>query len=287
MSEQTALTANAVATIVESTAKPIQKVVNLAQIQALSLPVIFTPKNYDVRVLDNLEKHLPTPLRKTGSAALDDLDSFVWYVKEHGSLSSCRIYVTVEYQSGALKMAAVFNDHDQAGPQWRDFTAIFKPALSLEWQRWSANNRKAMSQAEFATFIEDSLPEIATVQGMPTGSDMMTLATTFEATSEKRFKSGMRLQSGGMAIEYVDQEDAGTLARMQMFEKFALGMPIYFNGTAYRIDARLKYRVRDGKLALWYELIRPEQIIKDAAEILIQSVREQTGMPTLFGQPAA
>ena len=148
------------------------------------------------------------------------------------------------------------------------------------------SDRKPMSQAEFATFIEDNSPEIATVTSMPTGSDMMTLATTFEATSEKRFKSGVRLQSGGLSIEYVDQEDAGTLARMQMFEKFALGMPIYFNGQPYRIDARLKYRVRDGKLALWYELIRPEQIIKDAAEMIIQSVREQTGMPTLFGQPA-
>lgn len=286
MSEQTALTANAVETIIKAAAQPSAATIDVSTITRGELPLLMTPDGYTAKLLDNLEKHLPAPLRKIGKAELDDLDSFVWYVKEHGSLSNCRIYTAVDYKTGSLTFKAVFNDHEQESAAWRDFTAVFAPEMSLEWLRWSACNKKTFSQAEFASFIEDNMPEIATIDGLPTGSDMMQLATNFEATSEKKFKAGTRLQTGGVSIEYIDQEDAGTLARMQVFEKFALGMPIYFNGAAYRIDARLKYRIREGKLTLWYELIRPEKIIEDAAKELIAGVRDKTGMPVLFGKPA-
>jgi len=275
-----------VSEIANIAARPITVALDVTAIREQKLPAMFTPNGYSVQILDNLEKHLPAPLRKIGKAQLDDLDSFVWYVKEHGSLSNCRIYTAVDYKTGSLTFKAVFNDHEQEAAAWRDFTAVFAPEMSLEWLRWSHNNKRFFTQAEFASFIEDNMPEIATIDGLPTGSDMMQLATHFEATSEKKFKAGTRLQSGGVSIEYIDQEDAGTLARMQVFEKFALGMPIYFNGAAYRIDARLKYRIREGKLTLWYELIRPEKIIEDAAKELIAGVRDKTGMPVLFGKPA-
>lgn len=284
MNEQ--LNANTVETILNAAARPSIAKLDVLSITKNELPVLITPKGYDSEVMTHLERHLPAPLRKIGAARLDDLDSFVWYVKEHGSLSNCRIYTTVDYKTGALVFKSVFNDHEQLAAAWRDFVATFAPELSLEWQRWINSNKKAMTQSEFATFIEDNMPEIATIEGLPTGTDMMNLATNFEATSEKKFKAGTRLQSGGVAIEYIDQEDAGTLARMQVFERFALGLPIYFNGTAYRIDARLKYRIREGKLSLWYELIRPEKIIEDAAKELIEGVRNKTGMPVLFGKPA-
>lgn len=283
MTEQTGLTGNAVETILKAAAQPFSATVDVATLTRGELPLLMLPEGYNHKLLDTLEKHLPTPLRKTGAAKLDDLDSFVWYVKEHGNPARCRIYTSVDYKTGELRFKAVFNDHEQETAAWRDFSAVFSPALSLEWQRWTSNNRKAMSQSEFAVFIEDNLPEIATIEGLPTGTDMLQLATNFEATSEKKFKAGHRLQSGGVSIEYIDQEDAGTLARMQVFEKFALGMPVYFNGTPYRIDARLKYRVREGKLSLWYELIRPETIIEHAARELIDSVRNQSGLPVLFG----
>lgn len=286
MSEQTALTANAVETILKAAAQPTAATIDTSTITRGELPLLMVPHGYNAQLLDNLEKHLPAPLRKTGCAKLDDLDSFVWYAKEHSSLSCSRIYTAVDYKTGALSFNAVFNDHEQEAAAWRDFNAQFAPALSLEWLRWTGKNKQAMTQSEFASFIEDNLPEIATIEGLPTGTDMLQLASNFEVTSEKKFKAGHRLQSGGVSIEYIDQEDAGTLARMQVFDKFALGMPVYFNGTAYRIDARLKYRIREGKLALWYELIRPEKIIEDAARELIEVVRSKTGMPVLFGKPA-
>lgn len=283
---QPEINSNAVQSIIDAAGRPSIDKIDVMRAQHGELPVLMVPNGYTAKVIDNLEKHLPAPLRKTGTAKLDDLDSFVWYAKEHGSMICCRIYTVVDYKTGALSFNAVFNDHEQEAAAWRDFNAQFAPALSLEWLRWTGKNKQLMTQSEFASFIEDNLPEIATIEGLPTGTDMLQLASHFEVTSEKKFKAGHRLQSGGVSIEYIDQEDAGTLARMQMFDKFALGMPVYFNGTAYRIDARLKYRIREGKLALWYELIRPEKIIEDAARELIEGVRSKTGMPVLFGKPA-
>jgi uncharacterized protein YfdQ (DUF2303 family) len=235
---------------------------------------------------------LRVPVRPKGTVLLEDSASFCAYVKALGFSDNnvtTRIYCTPpdERRPGGTRFVAVLNDHadGQSGAGWRDLRAVFEPRVSEEWKRWTHHNRRTMGQAEFALFVEDNMRDIADVEGMPNGTQMLELALNLEANSDARFRSGVRLQSGGVDLVYVDKEDDETLKKMRLFERFALGVAPFFNGVAYRQDARLRYRVKDGTATFWYELIRPDITLMDAIRALAATVGQQTELPLLYGRP--
>ena len=248
------------------------------------------PPDWKLVEHDN-EHSLQAPLRKRAKVKLQDAESFIDYVKRHGSLTDSTIWGTANYQEGRVSFVAIINDHgeDDTKAQWRDHTARFSPEFSEEWRRWFGQNRKPMSQAEFAAFIEENLKDVASPDGagLPTGAQMLEMALSFEANQDMRFKSAIRLGNGGVQMSFVQDDDDQTLAKMQLFERFAVGIPVFWNGDAYRIDARLRYRARDGKVSFWYELIRQDKTLEAATTTLIKTIREKTGTPFFFGDPFA
>ena len=86
-------------------------------------------------------------------------------------------------------------------------------------------------------------------------------------------------------MNYVQDSDQQTLAQMQMFDRFSIGLPVFWNGDAYQCDARLRYRVREGKLTLWYELIRQDKVLEAATKTLIDKIKTETDKPFFFGNP--
>lgn len=245
--------------------------------------VLLLPEKFRAEHVD-LSKHEANPDRKTGVVSLTEAESFIAYIKEQGSLASCRIYVDVNYQQSTVHFTAVLNDHDDK-PQWKDFRAVYMPIFSPEWSTWTAKNTKVMSQADFATFLEDNIKDIAGVPERPTGTQMLEMALNFESKQEATIKSALRLNSGTVAFDYTDKEDEATVKRMEVFQRFTLGVAPFFNGQAYSLDARLKYRINAGKLTFWYELIRPDLVLQDATNDLITTIKEKSGFPILFGTP--
>lgn len=235
------------------------------------------------------EKYLDHPRRTTGKINLTDTESFIDYIDRHKREGSTGIYCDADYQNSKVAFTAIINDHvggdTHRRPHWRDHIATFNPEKSVEWKRWHGASKQSMSQTEFAMFIEENLRDVAAVDGMPTGQQLLEMALSFEANQDMRFKSAIRLQNGGVQINFIQDDDAQTLAKMQMFEKISIGIPVFWNGEPYRIDARLRYRVRDGRLYFWYELIRPDKVVEDATQTLINTIREKTGVFFYFGDP--
>lgn len=250
-------------------------------IKRVALPPEWNLKEYDD------EKLLPVPARKKGTVRLDEQVSFIEYINRHKVENHTTIYCQADYRASKIDFSCIINDHQgtQDGQQWRDHIALYTPVFSEEWKRWSGGNKQQHTQAEFAAFIEENLEDIATVEGMPSGIDLLRMATEFEANQDKRFKSLIRLQNGGVQFNLVEDDDAQTLQKMQMFEKIAIGIPVFWNGDAYRIDARLRYRVNQGVLKFWYELIRPDKKIEDATKTMIDKIKAETGVPLYFGKP--
>ena len=246
-------------------------------------PYVVVPEGHTVADLEHL---LPAPTRKTAKVIVSDSASFILYAKKHGSLDECLIYAAIDSEKSYCKLVAVIDDNGADKPQWREHRCTFAPKLSVEWARWTAANRKGMSQADFGTFLEDNLPDIATVPGMPSGADILQMALAFDATSNKRFRSKTNLQSGGYSIEFVDEENNDTRQSMKVFERFTIGIPVFDGSTsAYPIEARLKYRESGGKLNFWYELIRQDRVFKTAVADELTAIKEATGFPILYGQP--
>ena len=236
------------------------------------------------------EKLLPQPMRKKGTVNLDDIESYIGYINRHKSLESTVIYVIADYVSGTVAFKCIINDHEAhlgtvPTQEWKDFVALYQPRKSVEWDRWTNKDKEPFSQFEFALFIEDNLQDIAAVEGMPTAQQLLEMATKFQATMDMRYKSNIRTQSGGVNLTFVNDDDAQTVESMKLFEKISIGIPVFWGGAAYRIDARLRYRVKDGCLKFWYELIRADKVMEDATKTMIEKIKADTGVPLFFGRP--
>ena len=236
-----------------------------------------------------LEDMQDAPSRKKGHVGVKTTDSFVHYVNKHKQTESL-LYAQVDTTNiqTPLVIKAVFNDHqgehlNETAAGWRDFTASLTPEASHEWKTWNARDGKPMDQFTFAQFLDDNIKDISSQEGYPTGTDMLKMALKFELSQDKRIKSAIRIQSGGTNIEYVDDDDAATVERMQAFDKFMLGVPTFWMGQAYTLEAKLRYRVREGKLALWYDLVRPDLVVNDAVAKILEDVQQKTALAVLYG----
>jgi len=273
--------------IAETLAREMKQPIEIISEPSGNLKRVALPPYWTLVEKDDDARLLAAPRRKIAKVRLLDAESFIEYVRRHGSMADSTIWCVADYLAGKVNFLGILNDHgeDENKAAWRDHRATFAPVFSEEWNRWVAQHKKPFSQADFASFIEDNLKDIASVEGQPTGAQMLEMALTFEANQDMRFKSAIRLQNGGVQMSFAQDDDAQTLQKMQVFDRFSIGFPVFWNGDAYRLDARLRYRVREGKLTFWFELIRQDKVLEAATQTLIAEIREKTGNPFFFGEP--
>ncbi len=238
-----------------------------------SLMHMVLPQGQRLEQID-LEHLLPNPRRTVATATLSDTASFTDYVRHHRTeANGATVWCGFNPQTYALSFVGVVDEHTPAAAGWRGHKATFTPALSAEWKAWLAQNGKPMSQVEFAEWIENHEEDFAEANGLPTLLQLKTMATNFVARQEMRFKSAIRLQDGGARLEYINDADDQTVADMKIFERFGIGIPVFWGGQPWQITARLKYSTAGGKLSFRYELIRPDRVHEAAAKELIETVR--------------
>lgn len=285
MSESTPLTSETLAsTEAEAVARLAAEPVLLS---IEGVPHAFLPEGWDVHAFMQL---LPTPPRKSGLVEIHDVASFVALTKAQGSLANCRIYLDVDYVANRLTAAAVFNDHGEDEPGWRDHRAVFSPRLSQEWKRWVEHNGKPMDQAKFAEFLEYNLPDIATPRDgekLPNANDVLAFVTSLQETRTVKYGSAINTMNGMVQLEFTEQGDQGTKGKLEVFRQFALGIRPFLNGEPYRLLAFLRYRIErnSGQILFWFDLQRPESVLEDAAREMVKTIQQDTGLPVVFGKP--
>lgn len=242
------------------------------------------PQGYKLENISQaVEQMQLTPRRKRGSIQLKDLDSLLTYCTDmnvaDGSANAGFIYADPD----GRKITAVFNDHRNEEPGWRDHQAIFKAEYTPEFDNWMRHNKQAKTQTEFAEFIEDNLADITE----PAAQSLLEVATTIQAKTDINFSSAKRLQNGQVQLQYTEAIDAraGANGAMEIPKEFALGLRIFKNGEGYKLKARLKYRLNGGSVKFWYELDRPERAIEDAFAGYVTTLREKSGYQLLLGTP--
>lgn len=245
---------------------------------------LLAPQDYRLHDLTaEIEVLRPNPSRKKGVAQLNDLASFLTYVKQQGNPAITRIYADVDRRS----ITAVFNDHanvnesDKAG--WRDHGALFRAEISPEFTKWMENDGKSMDQETFAVFIEDNIADIADAGG----ETLLTVASTLQAKNEVQFASSHRLDNGQVQLAYTENitATAGGNGSVQIPREFAIGARLFKGGAGYKIHARLKFRlIGGGKVKFWYELDRPHIALEDAFNGYVQQIRADGTYTVLNGK---
>lgn len=239
-------------------------------------PVLIVPEGYKTQTL---EKLLPRPTRKTGFTVLNDENSFIAVVNDQRN-EDTRLFSTINPPT----FTAVFN-YDAAEAGWGDHGAKYNAPLSPEWKTWVAMDGKKCNQTDFAQFLENNLPDLV----KPDGATMLEICRTLEAKKKVNFASSIRLSDGSTQFTYSeDVQGSAQQGQLAVPDEFVIGIPVFENGAAWRIDVRFRYRIEDGgKLTLWIELIRAHKVIEQAVKELRERIAEETELPILNGSPSA
>jgi uncharacterized protein YfdQ (DUF2303 family) len=239
---------------------------------------LIVPDKHEARdITKQIESAQSAPNRARGGTLLLSIDSFIQFCKDQGKQSTGYIYAHIDKR----QLTAVFNDNKETSIGWRDHTATYTAELSREFLTWFKNNGngQAKSQEDFAIFLEDNIADIVE----PSGEALLTVATSLQAKTEVNFSSAKRLDNGQVQFVYTENVDAragnGTI---EIPRTFALGLKVFKNGDAYRVNARLKYRLHSGTVKFWYELDRVENVIEDAFNHYIDRAKE-SGYTVLHG----
>jgi uncharacterized protein YfdQ (DUF2303 family) len=243
------------------------------------------PAGARVQVVDQ-EPLLAHPRRAKGTVRLFTPAALVAYVKRHIDTSTT-IWADVERR----RIAAILNDHEGGGagpdassyPGWRDHQALLELRHPPPWRRWMARNGRIGTQQEFAEHIEESLSDIVT----PPAAEMLELAQSFQAAKSVAFRTDRRLQSGQVQLTYEEtiEAKAGQRGEITIPQTFRVALQPFEGMDLYSVEARLRYRLRDGQLAIGYVLERPEDIVRAAFEEVTGQIGEATGVDVWAGDP--
>lgn len=215
--------------------------------------------------LESLEQFMPAPLRIKRNLRVKTVESFVRYFNEFYEDAS-RIYA----DGDTVMIRGVLDDHtDRDGPQWCDHSVTYSCPYSREWLAWTKNDRKKCSQVDFAEWLEDHTADIVE----PIGTDLLNLCNQLQIHRKATYGSSQRLASGEHSFSYSEENQSGTVEIPSMIK---LGVPVFVDGAVYAVDARFKYRLEEGRLVLWYELVNPQKYVEDAFAAILDQIRSET-----------
>jgi hypothetical protein len=285
---------------------------------AETIPVMLIPENlkpYDYRPL--VEAYRGRPDRRKGTAQVQDTASFIAHVIRHKDPFSV---IFANPERGAPKLTAIFNYNMDGGEasslhpidvksraRFGDHRTVYAPKLSEEYQAWSAVNGKPLDQAEFAEFIETRVmdlcepPDFDGEEGahnaylkqftdlvggkFASPSRMMGLARGVKINAENKVTAIVNLATGEGRMNFSEEHRDGDGAPITIPNLFLIVIPVFYNGTPYRIPVRLRYRLRGGSVAWSFEIYRIDRTFDAAFDGIRATVEAETELDVFLGSP--
>lgn len=226
------------------------------------LVVVTHPDDVTATVHD-LAPYEDTPRRASGNVTLQAVADFLAYVRRHETEH------TVVFHDTSGHMRAVLNHHATADPGWRDFTAYLDRETTPAYRAWMRAAQAALSQVDFANFLEERLGEIAE----PDGAGLLDAAEHFRAHTIISFRSQNKLANGQRQLEYVEQVEGGeSTGKVTMPERLRVVLQPYHDSERITVDVRLRWRVVDRavRFALLFD-----DTLTDALEVIHQEAVDQ------------
>lgn len=253
-----------------------------------------------------IEPHLQRPVARKGTARVQTLAAFIDLVNRHKGDHSA-VFGDLNWRAPSL--LAVIDYHDRVGAI-DDASALDPVARHLRhriaypfplheiWRTWLAADGKAMTQEDFAEYIEEHLPELTSPSPaeaadaertygttIATPSDMLTLSRGLEVVVGAKVKNNQRLQSGEGQILFETEHRDANGAPLKVPGLFMINVPVFEGGDPVSFVVRLRYRVKGGDVVWSFKLLRPDVYIDGAVTGAFQRVRDETALPLYLGSP--
>ncbi len=239
---------------------------------------VLLPEGWIVKDISDM---LPPPVRIQQAVELLTLQSFLDYVKTF-ELPQSVIFAnetTAHYE-------AVLDYHSSADAERSDCDHIARYTCpqSDQWKLWLGLSGKQMAQVDFARFIEDNLPDITS----PPAADFLQLVLQLQMHKAASFVSDIRLDNGQTRLRYDETiRNESKQGDLVFPDSFVIGVPVFVDGVRYGVKCRLRYRLDESKLRMWYELERPADVFRAAVkEVSAQVQKELTDVAFWSGKRA-
>lgn len=221
------------------------------------------------------------PDRKRVQVNLYSVESFIEYVNEHKG-DNTRIFASLTKAPYTMIAAIDYHATTPTGaPEFITHLAVLTLRTTDEWDRWIGSDKKQFNQIEFAEFVEENSLDIVD----PSSATIMEMALSLQSSNEVRWKSAARLDNGAIHLEYQDDAKAmgGKDGSMELPELFKLNLAAFRGLEEKIIEARFRYRLRSGSIALFYQLVRPQKLIDAMVLDAMDKVKRETELPVFDG----
>lgn len=223
------------------------------------------------------------PRRIKARPSFVEVGSFVAYVNRFKS-SATLIFASLS-ETGAT-FTAILDYHERVkGENLADYcahTATFSLVKTPDWAAWTKQNRAPVGQVDFATWLEDQQHLFVE----PSGAELLELVRNLFGKKDAAFNSSIRLDNGAYSVGY--QEDIEIQAKtgsgsMKLPAELIAEMSVFEGLEKKEIRARLKTRVQDRKLWLFFETIQMEQIVRDCIMAAVSEIATKTEIVPMLG----
>lgn len=250
--------------------------------QGGSDPLLVIPSSQKV---ESLAAYFP-PARIKRAVRLLEAGSFVEYVNRFKT-DDTLIFANVS-KTGA-KFTAMLDYHGAAPalqPAYCAHVAEFEAIQTPEWKIWKSADRTQLYQLAFATFLEDN----AGLFVEPNGAELLELVRSLHGHKNARFNASVRLNNGAYSVCYdedivVKSSNVTTSGELELPPVIKAGMSVFQGADAYEIPARLKTRIEDRRLVLFYETIALHKIVRESILLLVKQIADGTDIIPLLGNP--
>lgn len=256
---------------------PVQKdafVIGQTSLQnANSLPFVVIPEAGHVHTFDEV---LERPIKLNQLTSLHTAKDFIAYVDRFADNNSV---VFVDVLGGKIQAVLDFHEatkvesyNSNALQRHCEHIANFRVNHTPEFLKIKENSGKKMTQMDFALFLEDVMPYI----NQPAADELYEIVNTLQAKTSIDFKSGSRTDNGQVSLTYNEniEASAGRQGSLNIPEQIVFGIQVHRGGEHYALPARFRYRIKDGSIALWYDLDQLEKAIEKSMEDTVTYIRE-------------
>jgi len=246
-----------------------------------------------------LEKYLPAPRRRRGTATLSTATAFIGFMGRFHK-DDDKTVVFANPNKDAPTLTAIFNYYDGESTDFADHRAVYAPKLSQTWQDWLKQDGEPMAQAGFPEVIQEHNtdimvpnfddPNMKTFAELVGGkfaepSELLALSRGLQVNVDVAVRQAVTLNTGAINVQYDETHKDGQGAPIAIANLFQIAVPVFEGADAYRIAVRLRYRLQNGRLLWSYLIVRPDRVFDAAFNLLVEEVRTKASVPVYLGAP--
>ena len=255
------------------------------------------PENMRIEPLKKyIDAERITPETLKGSTNLHTCKSFCDFSNRYKTENSAMFY-----NKDAQDITCIFDCATKEQASFEKHKAVYAFPFSKELKEWRSQNGETMGQVDFAFFIEknvldlsepptqeaesQALKEIRTrVGGHFAGvSKMVELSKGIAICNDERATVKYNTSTGEATLDFSSEHKDASGNQIKVPNMFLIVIPILDGGKAYQLPCRLRYRLYNGSVKWWYEVINLDKAVELAVNEELESIKKEVGLPIFYG----